>query len=142
MIPGLENAQFARYGVMHRNTFVNSPVCLEPTLCIKGHPNVYVAGQLTGFEGYMESAASGILAARFLSKALRGESADIPSELTMLGAMLRYITSPNKDFQPMGANMGVLPELEEHIRDKQLRYEALAQRALEKMKEYCDENSD
>ena len=142
MIPGLENAEFVRYGVMHRNTFLNSPETLQPDLSLKGHPNVFVAGQLTGFEGYMESAGCGILAARFLHDRLCGRPGVLPPETTMLGSLLRYITAPNRDFQPMGANMGILPPLGEQIRDKRLRYEALSARALRDMEEYINENCD
>ncbi len=140
MIPGLENAEFARYGVMHRNTFLNSPKVLTRCLSLKNAPNVFVAGQLTGFEGYMESAGCGILAARFLHDRLCGCESVPPPETTMLGALLRYITAENADFQPMGANMGVLPPLEQPVRDKRLRYEALAARALRDMEEYSNEN--
>ncbi|MEA4912861.1 MAG: methylenetetrahydrofolate--tRNA-(uracil(54)-C(5))-methyltransferase (FADH(2)-oxidizing) TrmFO [Oscillospiraceae bacterium] len=142
MIPGLENAEFARYGVMHRNSFLNAPRVLQPTLNLKAAPHIYIAGQLSGFEGYMESAACGQLAARFLGAALRGETARIPGEDTMCGALLRYITAPNKDFQPMGANMGILPPLPAAIRDKKERYAALAERALREMEEYLHEDRD
>ena len=131
MIPGLENAEFARFGVMHRNSFLNSPKLLNPTLNLKKLPNIYVAGQLTGFEGYMESAASGILAARFLATVLQDGIPEIPGENTMCGALLRYITAESKDFQPMGANMGILPPLDIGIKDKRKRYAAFAERALE-----------
>ena len=129
MIPGLANADFARYGVMHRNTFLNSPRLLTEGLRLKGHGNLWFAGQLTGFEGYMESAACGLLAARSIWAALNGRSYEAPPAATMLGQLTRYITSENKNFQPMGANMGLLPPLEEHIRDKRLRYAALSDRA-------------
>ena len=129
MIPGLANADFARYGVMHRNTFLNSPRLLTEGLRLKGHGNLWFAGQITGFEGYMESAACGLLAARSIWAALNGRSYEAPPAATMLGQLTRYITSENKNFQPMGANMGLLPPLEEHIRDKRLRYAALSDRA-------------
>ena len=139
MIPGLENAEFVRYGVMHRNSFLNAPETLDGTLRIKGQPNIYVAGQLTGFEGYMESAASGILAAYFLKKQLAGETVKpLPTD-TMLGAMLAYLAAPNRDFQPMGANMGLLPSLEQPPRDKKLRYELIAERAMASMRAYLAE---
>ena len=139
MIPGLENAEFVRYGVMHRNSFLNAPETLDGTLRIKGQPNIYVAGQLTGFEGYMESAASGILAAYFLKKQLAGEAVKpLPTD-TMLGAMLAYLAAPNRDFQPMGANMGLLPSLEQPPRDKKLRYELIAERAMASMRAYLAE---
>ena len=129
MIPGLANAEFARYGVMHRNTFLNSPRLLTEGLRLKGHGNLWFAGQITGFEGYMESAACGLLAARSIWAALNGRSYEAPPAATMLGQLTRYITAENKNFQPMGANMGLLPPLEEHIRDKRLRYAALSDRA-------------
>lgn len=129
MIPGLANAEFARYGVMHRNTFLNSPRLLDQGLRLKGHENLWFAGQITGFEGYMESAACGLLAARSLWAALNGHSYEAPPADTMLGQLTRYITSENKNFQPMGANMGLLPPLAEHIRDKRLRYAAISERA-------------
>lgn len=128
MIPGLENAEFVRYGVMHRNTFLDSPAVLSDGLYLKQHPNVFFAGQITGFEGYMESAASGLLAARSLYARLCGRPWSPPPETTMCGALIRYITTPNKDFQPMGANMGILPSRPD-IRDKRERYAALSETA-------------
>ena len=128
MIPGLEHADFVRYGVMHRNTFLDSPAVLSDGLYLKQHPNVFFAGQITGFEGYMESAASGLLAARSLYARLCGRPWSPPPETTMCGALLRYITTPNKDFQPMGANMGILPPRPD-IRDKRERYAALSETA-------------
>lgn len=139
MIPGLANAEFARYGVMHRNTFLNSPRLLDQGLRLKGHGNLWFAGQITGFEGYMESAACGLLAARSLWAALNGRSYEAPPADTMLGQLTRYITSENKNFQPMGANMGLLPPLAEHIRDKRLRYAALSDRALAAMARWAKE---
>ena len=128
MIPGLEHAEFVRYGVMHRNTFLDSPVVLTDALCLKEHPNVFFAGQITGFEGYMESAACGLLSARSIYARLTGQAWTPPPETTMCGALLRYITTPNKDFQPLGANMGILPPRHE-IRDKRARYAALSETA-------------
>ena len=130
MIPGLAEAEFVRYGVMHRNSFLNSPEVLNITLNLKAHPRIYFAGQITGTEGYMESAAGGLLAARFLLQALKGEQPRVPPADTMCGALLRHVSTPAKDFQPMGANMGVLPPLEQPERDKRLRYQKLAERAL------------
>ena len=131
MIPGLEHAEFVRYGVMHRNTFLESPAVLTKEQCLKEHSNVFFAGQITGFEGYMESAASGLLAAHSLYARLRGESYTPPPPNTMCGALVDYITTPNKDFQPMGANMGILPRTAEidAIRDKRERYMALSESA-------------
>lgn len=140
MIPGLENAEFVRYGVMHRNTFLNSPRLLNKTLNLKNCPNVYFAGQITGFEGYMESAASGLLAARFAFCALSGAEPPILGADTMCGALIRYITTENKDFQPMGANMGILPPLEEKVKDKRVRYSMLSQRALASLENTLKQN--
>ncbi len=136
MIPGLENAEFVRYGVMHRNSFINSPKVLSKTLNLKEYPNVYFAGQITGMEGYTESAMCGLLAAYFVYCRLTDKQPQIPDNNTMVGALLQYITTENKDFQPMGSNMGILPSLETHIRDKRERYMAFAQRgkaAIEKI---------
>ncbi len=130
MIPGLENAEFIRYGVMHRNTFLDSPRVLTPQLCLKAHPNVFFAGQITGFEGYMESAASGLLAAHSIYARLNGTELTPPPADTMCGALVAYITTPNKNFQPMGANIGILPSITPHIRDKRERYMKVAERAV------------
>ena len=138
LIPGLEHAEFVRYGVMHRNTFLNSPKLMAENLALKAHPNVWFAGQITGFEGYMESAACGLLAARNILAALEGKTMTPPPADTMCGALIRYITSENKDFQPMGSNMGILPPLEIHIRDKRERYAALADRAVADMKAWLE----
>ena len=138
LIPGLEHAEFVRYGVMHRNTFLNSPKLMAENLALKAHPNVWFAGQITGFEGYMESAACGLLAARGILAALEGKTMTLPPADTMCGALIRYITSENKDFQPMGSNMGILPPLETHIRDKRERYAALADRAVADMKAWLE----
>ena len=138
LIPGLEHAEFVRYGVMHRNTFLNSPKLMAENLALKAHPNVWFAGQITGFEGYMESAACGLLAARGILAALEGKTMTPPPADTMCGALIRYITSENKDFQPMGSNMGILPPLETHIRDKRERYAALADRAVADMKVWLE----
>ena len=130
MIKGLENAEFVRYGVMHRNTFINSPLLLNKTLCLKNNKNICFAGQITGFEGYMESTASGLLAARFLYERISGTRHLVLPETSMCGALLNYITTPNKDFQPMGANIGILPALEEKIKDKRERYAKVSERAI------------
>lgn len=138
LIPGLANAEYARYGVMHRNTFLNSPKLLGPDLALKEHPAIFFAGQITGFEGYMESAACGLLAARGALARLRGQPYTPPPPETMLGALTGYITAENKDFQPMGANMGILPPLPEPVRDKRARYAALASRALAAMEQWAN----
>ena len=141
MIPGLEHAEFVRYGVMHRNTFLESPKVLTKQQFLKEHPNVFFAGQITGFEGYMESAASGLLAAHQMLARLKGRELPPPPAATMCGALLDYITTPNKDFQPMGANMGILPRTEEIniIRDKRERYMALSQAAQDAMQAWVNE---
>lgn len=131
MIPGLENAEFVRYGVMHRNSFMNSPELLKPTYQSTKREDLFFAGQMTGVEGYVESAASGLLAginAARLAKEL--EPVTLPQE-TAMGSMAYYIThAEGQHFQPMNANYGLFPELPERIRDKKSRYEAIAQRAL------------
>ena len=143
MIPGLEHAEFVRYGVMHRNTFLDAPRVLSASLCLKEHPNVFFAGQITGFEGYMESAACGLLAARNLYARLEGRELPPPPADTMCGALVQYLTTENKHFQPMGANMGILPPLPEESRprDKRLRYMAQAQRAVASFQHWLDETS-
>ncbi|MCQ2478408.1 MAG: methylenetetrahydrofolate--tRNA-(uracil(54)-C(5))-methyltransferase (FADH(2)-oxidizing) TrmFO [Clostridia bacterium] len=132
LIPGLKNAEFMRYGVMHRNTFINSPKVLSRDLSLKESPNVFIAGQLSGVEGYMESAASGIVAGINAVRKYKGEKPLILPDFTMIGALLNFITDQTvENFQPMGANFGVLPKLENHIRDKRERYAALSNRSLE-----------
>ncbi len=132
MIPGLENAEFMRYGVMHRNTFINSPKVLNSNLSLKQNGNIFIAGQLSGVEGYMESAASGIIAGINAANLLKKREAVILPNFTMIGALLGYICDDTViDFQPMGANFGIIPPLENHIRDKRERYGALAKRSLQ-----------
>ena len=136
MIPGLQNAEFMRYGVMHRNTYLNSPELLDRHFCLKSDPRIYFAGQMTGVEGYIESAASGIYAAMSLARRLKGESEITLPEDTMLGALAKYVeTGSPSGFQPMGANMGILPELPEKIRGKQEKYAALAERSLRSLED-------
>lgn len=143
MIPGLEHAEFVRYGVMHRNTFLESPSVLTGQQFLKEHPNVFFAGQITGFEGYMESAACGLLAARSLYARLEGRQLPPPPADTMCGALVQYLTTENKHFQPMGANMGILPPLpaESRPRDKRLRYMAQAERAVASFQQWLDETA-
>lgn len=134
MIPALKNAEFMRYGVMHRNTFLNSPRLLNAAFQLKDEPRLFFAGQMTGVEGYMESACSGILAGLNAVRTLRDEPLFVLPRETMMGALSHHISDESvKDFQPMGANFGVLPPLDVHIRDKRERYAALAKRALEKL---------
>lgn len=136
MIPALENAEFLRYGVMHRNTFINSPACLNADFSLKSAPTVFFAGQLTGVEGYVESAASGLLAAIHAYARLNGGQPVIPDNTTVLGALSAHISAPNSDFQPMNANFGILRSAEIKIRDKKQRYAYLANRSLESIKKY------
>ena len=134
MIPGLENAEFAKYGVMHRNTFINSTKLLDRTYQLKKNKNIYFAGQITGVEGYVESISSGLVAGINAVKQLRQEEKIEFSEYTMIGALAKYISTPNDKFQPMNANYGILPELEgKKISDKKLKYGKLSDRALEKL---------
>lgn len=131
MIPGLANADFVRYGVMHRNTFLNSPLVLSVDFSLKRRPNLFFAGQITGVEGYMESAASGIAAGRNAVRRFLGKETSVLPETTMTGALSRYAAQGGEGpFQPMGANFGILPPLDPPVRDKRERYAALAQRAL------------
>lgn len=131
MIPGLENAEFIRYGVMHRNTFIDSPKLLNPDFSMRQQERIFFAGQITGVEGYMESAMSGMLAGIGAVRKMRRQEPLLLPELTMSGALSRYISGyRGKDFQPMGANFGILPSLDTPIRDKKKRYAALSERAL------------
>lgn len=152
MIPGLENAEFVKYGVMHRNTYINSTKLLDETYQLKSNNNIYFAGQITGVEGYVESISSGMVAAlnavkqfeKMSGKISKKMDSDIEekklkndkivfSNYTMIGALAKYVSTENDKFQPMNANFGILPELEgKKIKDKKLRYEALAQRSLAK----------
>lgn len=136
MIPGLENAEFVRYGVMHRNTFLNAPQLLDADLSLRSRPDLFFAGQITGFEGYMESAACGLLAGHNILRRLQGKAPLQLPATTMLGALANYIHTENHDFQPMGANMGLLPPLAEHVRDKRQRYLDTAQRGLKDLEDY------
>lgn len=132
MIPGLENAEIVRYGVMHRNSFMNSPELLEQTYQSKKRSDLFFAGQMTGVEGYVESAASGLLAGRNAVRLIKGEELiTLPCE-TAMGSLAYYIThASGKNFQPMNVNFGLFPEMPERIKDKKTRYEAIANRALE-----------
>ncbi|MDN4601104.1 FADH(2)-oxidizing methylenetetrahydrofolate--tRNA-(uracil(54)-C(5))-methyltransferase TrmFO [Paenibacillus sp. F6_3S_P_1C] len=140
LIPGLENAEFVRYGVMHRNTFINSPKLLRPTYQFKERPNLFFAGQMTGVEGYVESAASGLIAGMNAAKAALGQELVVLPVETTLGSMAQYITTADfKHFQPMNANFGLLPKLETKIRNKKEKNEALAQRALDGIARFAAE---
>ena len=132
MFPALRNAEFVRYGVMHRNTFLNSPGLLSYDFSLKKEPRIYFAGQISGVEGYMESAASGILAGYNAARRIFGEEPILLPKITMMGALSQYICDETvKNFQPMGAAFGIIDPLEEKIRDKKERYEALANRSME-----------
>ena len=141
MVPGLENAEFTRYGVMHRNTFLNSPQVLNSDYSLRSNPNLFFAGQITGVEGYMESASSGLMAGIYAVRRLNGQNTwTLPGD-TMIGALSRYIASGGEaDFQPMGANFGVMPPLEELIRDKRARYAAISARALNSLDRILSNN--
>jgi methylenetetrahydrofolate--tRNA-(uracil-5-)-methyltransferase len=131
MIPGLENAEIVRYGVMHRNTFLNSPLLLEPTYQTKRRQDLFFAGQMTGVEGYVESAASGLIAGINVARLVTGSDPVVFPQETVIGSMAHYITTANpKNFQPMNANFGLLPPLQERIRDKSERAARYAERAL------------
>ncbi len=136
IIPALKNAEFLRYGVMHRNTFINSPQCLNADFSLKTNPETFFAGQITGVEGYVESAASGILAAVHMLERLKDDTPKIPDNTTVMGALSAHISGANVNFQPMNANFGILKPLDKVIRDKKQRYAALAERALESIKQY------
>ena len=131
MIPGLENAEFIKYGVMHRNSYINSPKLLDETYNLKSNPNIYFAGQITGVEGYVESISSGMVASLNAVSRLKDTEKVIFSEFTMIGSLAKYISTNNEKFQPMNANFGILPELEgKKIKDKKERYTKLAERSL------------
>ena len=137
LIPGLKNAEFIKYGVMHRNTFINSSKLLDRTYNLKMNNNIYFAGQITGVEGYVESISSGMVAAlnaieRFNNKEI---TIEFPKE-TMIGALAKYISEEKDNFQPMNANFGIIPGLGEKIRDKKEKYGKLADRSLEILQNY------
>ncbi|MBR0324525.1 MAG: FAD-dependent oxidoreductase, partial [Selenomonadales bacterium] len=137
MIPGLENAEFVRLGVMHRNTYIHSPKVLCETLQLKGRPRLFFAGQITGVEGYVESAASGLMAGINAARLARGEEPLIFPEDTAHGALSHYIThAEGKNFQPMNVNFGLLPPLGQKIRDKKVKNKMIADRALESLEKF------
>ncbi|MDR7315945.1 MULTISPECIES: FADH(2)-oxidizing methylenetetrahydrofolate--tRNA-(uracil(54)-C(5))-methyltransferase TrmFO [Brevibacillus] len=140
MIPGLENCEIVRYGVMHRNTFINSPKLLKPTYQYKERDTLFFAGQMTGVEGYVESAASGLLAGLNAARLVKGEELIVLPPETVMGSMARYITTADsKHFQPMNANFGLVPELPERIRNKREKNEKLAERALDTIQNFTQE---
>lgn len=136
MIPGLEKANFIKYGVMHKNTYINSTKLLDETYNLKSDNRIFFAGQLTGVEGYVESISSGIVAGINAIKKFRNEEKIIFDERTVIGSLAKYISSENDKFQPMNANFGILPELDIKIKDKKERYKALSDRALEIANKY------
>ena len=142
MIPALRCAEFLRYGVMHRNTFINSPACLNGDFSLKANGKVFFAGQITGVEGYVESAASGMLAAFNLYKKLNGREPEILDDTCVFGALTAHIAGANENFQPMNANFGILRPAETKIRDKKQRYAYLAERALRTVRQYRENNND
>lgn len=131
MIPGLENAEFVRYGVMHRNTYLNSPDVLWRNYALKSNPLVRFAGQITGVEGYMESAASGLVAGLALAQRLRGEDEIALDSRTVIGALETHVRTPSSNFQPMNANFGILTALDARVKGKKNRYDLLARRAVQ-----------
>ena len=135
MIPGLENAEFVKYGVMHRNTYINSTKLLDNTYNLKSNNNIFFAGQITGVEGYVESISSGLVSALNACAKYKNEEPIIFSETTMIGALAKYISTENEKFQPMNANFGILPTLEEKIKDKKIKYGKLADRGIRDLKE-------
>lgn len=150
MIPGLEKAEFIKYGVMHRNTYINSPKLLDNTYNLKKNPNIFFAGQITGVEGYVESISSGAVAGinavyrykkqeEAVDAQPRMNKITFPKE-TVIGALSEYISTENKRFQPMNANFGILPALEEKIKDKQEKYRTLAERSLDSITKVLQEN--
>ena len=133
MIPGLENANFMKYGVMHRNTFINSTKLLDNTYNMRENNNVFFAGQITGVEGYVESISSGMVASLNAINLIENREKIIFDEETMIGSLANYVSTPNDKFQPMNANFGILKPLETRIKDKKLKYSKLSERALEKI---------
>lgn len=133
IIPALKNAEFLRYGVMHRNTYINSPSLLNADFSLKNNPDIYFAGQITGVEGYVESAMSGLLAGYHIARRIMEKEPVTFSNRTVCGALSNYISSPNPDFQPMNANYGIIAPLSENIRDKAAKKRKIAERALQEI---------
>ena len=139
MIPALKNAEFLRYGVMHRNTYIQSPDVLNANFSFKNNTRIFFAGQITGVEGYVESAMSGLLAAIAITDEILNRPTHVFDERTICGALQKYISTPTKDFQPMNANFGILSSMPIRIRDKKERYKALAERALLAIREQTEQ---
>lgn len=141
MIPGLENAEFVRFGVMHRNTFINSPKLLDSTLQMKSNTNLFFAGQMTGVEGYVESASTGLLAGINAARLVEGKKTLVIPPETALGSLCKYITTTDKrNFQPMNVNFGLMPSLDERIKDKKMRYRLISERALAVLEQFRENN--
>ena len=134
MIPALHDAEFVRYGIMHRNTYINAPGVIDETFRLKGDGPIYVAGQLSGVEGYVESIMSGMIAGIALANELQGKKYAVPSDVTVTGALCRYVSTRTLDFKPMNANFGILPPVE-RVRDKQKRKQAYHDRAINAIKD-------
>jgi methylenetetrahydrofolate--tRNA-(uracil-5-)-methyltransferase len=140
MIPGLENAEFVRYGVMHRNTFLNAPRVLAGDCSLRGQPRIFFAGQITGVEGYVESAASGLMAGINAWRRVLSLPALVFPECTALGGLARHLAgAPARDFQPMNVNYGLLPPLEERVKGKREKNLRIARRALAALEDFCRE---
>mgnify|MGYP004592426699 FL=1 len=141
LIPGLENAEFVKYGVMHRNTFINSTELLDRTYNLRKNNNIFFAGQITGVEGYVESISSGMVVGLNVVNRLKKLNQIIFPETTMIGALSKYIATENPKFQPMNANFGIIPSFEEKIKDKKIKYEKLADRSLTDLMNYLKEQN-
>ena len=139
LIPGLENATFERYGVMHRNSYINGGKLLDNNFCLKKDSSIYFAGQISGVEGYVESAASGMMVALSIIAKLDGNKIEFPDD-TMLGSLAKYISTENENFQPMNANFGILKELPKKIRDKKEKYSKMAEIALNSIEKFKEKN--
>ncbi|MBR6641227.1 MAG: methylenetetrahydrofolate--tRNA-(uracil(54)-C(5))-methyltransferase (FADH(2)-oxidizing) TrmFO [Clostridia bacterium] len=142
LIPGLENMEFLRYGVMHRNTYINGPKTLNKDFRMRHNKNIYFAGQISGVEGYVESAASGLMVAYNIIESFKSDKDELGlfDEVTILGALSKYVSTENKDYAPMNANFGIVPPLENKIKDKKERYTIYASRSLEKIEEFVNEH--
>ncbi len=134
MIPGLESAEFVKYGVMHRNTYINSTKLLDNTYNLRKNNNIFFAGQITGVEGYVESISSGMLAGLNACAKYKSKEKIILPDTTIIGALSKYVSTENEKFQPMNANFGIIPALDEKIKDKKLKYGKLADRAIQNLK--------
>jgi methylenetetrahydrofolate--tRNA-(uracil-5-)-methyltransferase len=138
MIPGLERAEFVRYGQMHRNTYLNSPALLAPTMTFRDRGTLFFAGQITGTEGYVGSTASGFVAGMNAARLVQGQPLAALPPTTMIGALCRYVTTPQADFQPMKANFGLLVPLEQRVRKKRHRHERYAVRSMQALEAWIE----